>query len=126
PHPPGRLGGGAPAPGKGYATGVPPAHILKPPPRHMGRSSYAARRHIDLARIDLGVGDEFRDRLGRDCWIYRHDQWGASDAGDRRDVADKIEIELVIERRVDRARRADYEQRVAVRECPQHHFGAYV
>ena len=31
----------------------------------------------------------------------------AHDAGDRRDVADEIEIELVIERRVDRVRRTD-------------------
>ena len=39
----------------------------------------------------------------------------ADDARDRRDVADEIEIELVVERRVDRVRRADQEERVAIR-----------
>ena len=37
------------------------------------------------------------------------------DARDRRDVADEIEVELFIERRVDCIRRADQEQRIAVR-----------
>ena len=39
----------------------------------------------------------------------------ADDARDRRDVADEIEIELVVERRVDRVGRSDQEQRIAVR-----------
>jgi hypothetical protein len=30
----------------------------------------AKRRHIDLSRIGLGVGDEFGNGLDRDCWIY--------------------------------------------------------
>jgi hypothetical protein len=34
--------------------------------------------------------------------MYHHDVGKADDARDRRDVADKIEIELVVERRVDR------------------------
>ena len=38
----------------------------------------------------------------------------ADDARDRRDVADEIEIELVVERRVDRVRSRDQEERVAV------------
>jgi hypothetical protein len=39
----------------------------------------------------------------------------ADDARDRRDVADEIEVELVIERRVDCVRRTDQEEREAVR-----------
>ena len=54
-------------------------------------------------------------RLGRNRRIYHHDVGAADDARDRRDVADEIEIELVVERRVDRVRRTDQEQRVAVR-----------
>jgi hypothetical protein len=37
----------------------------------------------------------------------QHDQRQANDARDRRDIADEIEIELLIERRVDRVRCAD-------------------
>ena len=36
------------------------------------------------------------------------------DARDRRDVADEIEIELVVERRVDRVRRTDQKECIAV------------
>jgi hypothetical protein len=30
----------------------------------------AKRCHIDLARIGIGVGDEFRNVFDRDCWMY--------------------------------------------------------
>src|SRR5262249_46173186 len=43
--------------------------------------------------------------------------------GDRRDVTDEIEIQLVVERRVDRLCRTDREQRVAVRGCAHDGFG---
>ena len=45
--------------------------------------------------------------------------WGVErDARDRRNVADEIEIELVVERRVDGICRNDLEQSVAVGGCP--------
>ena len=46
--------------------------------------------------------------------IHLHDVGYADDAGDRRDVADEIVAELVVERHVDRRPRVDQEQRVAV------------
>ena len=48
----------------------------------------------------------------------------ADDARDRRDVADEIEIELVVERRVDRVGERDQEQRVAVRRRAHDRLGA--
>jgi hypothetical protein len=45
-------------------------------------------------------------------------------ACDRRDVADEIETELVVERGVDGVPTADYEQRVAVRRCAHDGLGA--
>ena len=42
---------------------------------------------------------------------------------DRRDVADEIEIELVVKRRVDRVRGADQKKRVAVRGRPHDRLG---
>ena len=48
----------------------------------------------------------------------------SDDARDRRDVADEIEVELVVERRVDRVRRTDQEQRVAVRRRAHDRLGA--
>ena len=82
-------------------------HHLEQLAGHMGPGPVAGRRHVDLARIGLGIGDELGNRLGRNRWIHHHDKGHAADACDRRDVADEIEIELVIERRVDRVRRTD-------------------
>ena len=82
-----------------------PVIILNSSPATWGRGPDAGRRHVDLARIGLGVGDELGNRLGRNRWIYLHDSGDADEACDRRDVADEIEIELVVKRRVDRVRR---------------------
>src|SRR5262249_30641977 len=46
--------------------------------------------------------------------VHQHDVGTSEDARDRRDVADEIEIELVVERRVGRVERTDQEKRVAV------------
>jgi hypothetical protein len=54
----------------------------------------AGRAKIELARIGLGVGDEFRNCLGWKSQIDHHDQGGLGNARDRRDVANEIEIEL--------------------------------
>ena len=83
-----------------------------------------ADRHVDLARIGLGIGDELGNRLGRNRWIDHHDVGEAEDASDRRDVADKIEIELVVERRVDRVRRTDQKERIAIRRRAHDRLGA--
>ena len=68
----------------------------------------------ELARIGLCQRDEFGNRLGRNRWADQHDIGRADDGGDRRDVAAEIEAELVVERRIDRARGADHEQRMAI------------
>src|SRR5215472_12763525 len=81
----------------------------------MGGSSDTARRHGDLARIGLGIGDELGNCLGWNRWMHHYDVRLAVNACDRCDVADEIETELVIERCVDGVPPADDEQRVAVR-----------
>src|SRR5580700_1502528 len=73
------------------------------------------RGKIDLAWVGPGIGDEFRNGLGWKCRIDFHDIRHAKHARDRRDVANKIEIELVIERWTYHLRRTDPKQRVAVR-----------
>src|SRR5579864_5764228 len=81
----------------------------------MDRCADAGRRHVDLAWIGFGVSDELRDCLSRNGWIDHHDIGYAHDARNRRDVADEIEIEFFIKRRVDRGRRRDKEKRVTIR-----------
>ena len=50
----------------------------------------------------------------------------SDDARDRRDVADEIEIELVVERRVDRVRERRQEERVAVGRRTHDRLGANI
>jgi hypothetical protein len=61
----------------------------------------AGRRHVNLAGIGLGVGDELGSRLDRDGWIHLHDKRLAVHPRDRDDVADQIEIKFLVERGVD-------------------------
>src|SRR6516164_5918906 len=56
--------------------------------------------------------------------MHHHDEGVANDARDRRDVADEIEVELFVERRVDRVVPPDHEQRVAVGRRTYNRLGA--
>jgi hypothetical protein len=56
--------------------------------------------------------------------MHHHDEGVAADSCDRRDVADEIEIEFVVERRIDGVRRGRQKQRVAVRWCLHDRLGA--
>src|SRR5262245_3050342 len=68
----------------------------------MGWGPGTARRHMDLARICLGIGDELGNRLGRNRRVHHHDGGISDDARDGRNVADEIVVELVVQCRVDR------------------------
>src|SRR5262249_24477227 len=56
--------------------------------------------------------------------MYHQDEGCANDTCDRRDVTDEMEIEFVVERRVDRLCRTDHEQRVAVSGRAHDRLGA--
>src|SRR5262249_22089938 len=68
-----------------------------------------------LAGIRLGIGNDLGDCLGWKRCIDHHDKRPADKARDRRDVADEIETEFVVESRVTRIPRSDQKERVAVR-----------
>src|SRR6516165_3529467 len=74
----------------------------------------ATRCHIDLARIGLGIIDELRNRLGWNRGMNHHDVDRAQQACDRFNITNEIEIKLGIERRVNRVRRRDEKECVAV------------
>ena len=57
-----------------------PAIILNSSPATCGRGPGAGRRHVDLARIGLGIGDELGNRFGRKRWMDHHDVGLADDA----------------------------------------------
>src|SRR6266702_2617326 len=60
------------------------------------------------------MGNELGDRRRWNRWVHHHDIREADDSRDRRNVADEIEIELVVKRCVDRAWRAGEDQRISV------------
>src|SRR5215831_17969875 len=64
--------------------------------------------------MSFGISDELGDRLSWNRWIHHHEVGHDNNAGDRRDVADEIEVELLIKRRVHRVRRMDEEERIAI------------
>src|SRR5262249_26097984 len=90
----------------------------------MRRGSLTSGCHVDLTRLALGVSNELENCPGRHREIYHHDLGHASNARDRRDVADEIEIELLVKRRVHRVSQTDKQERMAVRHCPHDALGA--
>ena len=53
----------------GHVHHVDAGHHLEQLAGHVREPADAGRRHVDLARIGLGVGDELGNRLGRNRWI---------------------------------------------------------
>jgi hypothetical protein len=92
----------------------------------MRHAAVASRGDVDLARIGFGIGDEFRDGSSRHCGMDDHDLGHAHNTGHRRDVANEIEVELFVQRCVDRSRRGDRKERVAIRSSSYDIFGGKI
>src|SRR5712671_800175 len=89
-------------------------HHLEKLAGYMGRSPIAYRCHVDLAGIRLGISDELRNSLGWNRWMNDHDVWQKDETRDRRDVLNEIEVEFLIESRIDRIRWRGEEKRIAI------------
>src|SRR5215813_7310148 len=80
----------------------------------MGAAANTGRAKTNSAGIGLGVSDELGNRFRRNRWVHHHDIGASDEARDRRNVADEIEGEFLIKGCVERGRRADQEERIAV------------
>src|SRR5262245_50067678 len=89
----------------------------------MLRGSVAGRRHAELARISLGIGDELVNGRGWDRRMHHDYARYPHDANDRSDVPDEIKIEICVECGVDRARGVYLEKRIAIGGCLHHRLG---
>ena len=107
-----------------HVNQVDAGHLLEQFTCNMACGAGARRRHADLAAIGLSVRDELGNCFGWDQWIDHHDVGLAADACHRRDVANEIEIELVVERRVNRVDRSHEEERVPVSGRTHSRLGA--
>jgi len=74
----------------------------------------AARRHVDPARVGLGVGHKFRNGSDWQRRVDQHDERIIVDASDWHDVARDIDVGLFVERHIDGVRRCNKQQRVAI------------
>ena len=92
----------------------------------MQRRADAAGRHVDLAGIGLGIGDEFRDRLRRHVRIHLHHQRNERNARHGCGVVHEVEMQVAVDRRVDRVGGHGKQQRVAVRRRFHRIFGSDV
>src|SRR5262245_11405191 len=90
----------------------------------MSRGSGPARSHAELARPGFGVCNKLRNRAHLNRWVHDEDKGVAADACDGRGVTDEIEIQLVIERRVDGVWYAADEESVSICRRTQHRLGA--
>src|SRR5258705_8657430 len=88
----------------------------------MACRSVAARRHVDLAWVGLGIGDELGNCLRWERWVYHHNEGDRDDACDGDDVAEEVEIKFFVKRRIDRGRRADQEEAVSIRRRIHDHL----
>src|SRR5215469_8104023 len=68
---------------------------------------------LSLPELAL-AGNELSDRLGRNRRIDDHHERLATNAGDRRNIANEVVIELWVERGIDGVARADKQECVSV------------
>src|SRR5262245_29013711 len=85
--------------------------------RNMLLATSTGRCKIELARVGLKVRDKFGNGFCRDGRTYLHNKRCAVKACDRCDVADEVEIEIVVERCIDRVWWNTSDKRMAVRGC---------
>src|SRR3954452_12671083 len=86
----------------------------------------ATRTVGKLARIGLGMGDELGKRSCWNRWMHRHDKTTAHQTRDWSDVVNEIEIEIVVERRINGIRRSGQQERITIRSGAHDRLGGDV
>ena len=82
-------------------------HHVKQLASQMRPSPLAGRRHVQRARIGFGVRDELGKRSRGDRWMHHHDKRRLKERCDGLNVADEVEIEVLVKRRISRLRSID-------------------
>jgi hypothetical protein len=71
---------------EGHRSGLETVRPLEPLPREVDRRPDADVADDELARVRLGPGDHFLERLERRVWMGEEQLLGRVDAADRREV----------------------------------------
>ena len=112
-----------PAPRYGTCTMFDTGHHLELLARHVDAGADTGRGEVELAGVGLRMRDEFGHGLDRQIVVDHQDVGHARGAGDRRDVAQEVEVQVLVERVVDGVCRHPLQQRVAVRRGLHHRLG---
>src|SRR5262249_20961399 len=80
----------------------------------MDRSSNARRGKINLAGIGLSIGDELGNGFDWKRRVHQQNIGCAKDPRDRRNVADEIEIEVVVQRRTNHIAGGNQKERISI------------
>src|SRR5262245_60912572 len=99
-------------------------HHLEQLASYMRKATGAAGAHNDLAGIGLGVLAKLANRSGRTLGMDNDNTRGHCNAGDWRNITDRIVSEGLIKRCIDRVCGGGDEQRVPVRRCADIRFGS--
>ena len=78
------------------------------------------------AMLTFPVGDELAERRGWKSGVDHEHHGETNHPRDRCDIADEIEIEFLVERRIDGVGRDDGQQRVAVGRGAHHRLGGNI
>jgi hypothetical protein len=89
-------------------------HHLEQFAAQMGQVAGPGRGQVDLAGIDLGIGNEFRDRFDRERRVDHEDERIIVGTRDRDDVARDGDRVLFIKGHVDGVRARNLQERVAI------------
>jgi hypothetical protein len=76
-----------------------------------------------LPGLALAVGDELGNCFSRNRWVHGQNEWSTDNARDRRDVANEIETQIFIERRIDGISAGGTKERITIRKCFHNEFG---
>src|SRR5689334_12889544 len=95
-------------------THVDAGHELEQFGRHVLGGADAARGEVELPRMGFGIGNEFRNGVDRNGRMHLQHVRYRKGAVDGRKIADEIEIEVLIKRRVDGVGGSTPQKRIAV------------
>src|SRR5258707_418462 len=90
----------------------------------MNPASGTRRGHVELAGIGFGIGDEFGNRPGRKGGRHLHYKRREGKARDRRNVADKVKLKIVVEGGADHIGVRHRKERVTICGRTQGYLGS--
>src|SRR5215470_15661147 len=92
----------------------------------MGYRPTTRRSHLKCPGVRFCRSDQFRHGLCRKGRRNDHDAWNADDSRDRRDVAGKIVLFVIVNRRINYVSQPDQKKGMGIDWCPSERLGCRI